>query len=176
MFPPKYHQNGGIFNVFVRLQEYHANTCMSQGLSKWLVGDRDIQVELSRQSPHFILYPLQVSHEIHTFNCFHLGTTENSPFFIHFWAESFSQPLFFAASLLFFGEPSKDSYDLLRSEAVFLSPESRCPTWNEAVRRYVDVKRCLSSWRLGAVNTCFFVQLILFFQKKTWMVLVDLIN
>ena len=38
-------------------------------------------------------------------------------------------------------------YDLLRSESVFLSPESRCPTWNEALRRYVDVKRCLSSWK-----------------------------
>ena len=110
MFPPKYsyHQNGGVFNVFVRLQEYHANTCMSQGLSKWLVGDNpltshllsswDIQVELSRQSPHFILYPLQVSHEIHTgisqpvfqrmFNCFHLGTTMNRPFFIHFWGQN----------------------------------------------------------------------------------------
>eukprot|EP00913_Durusdinium_trenchii_P002715 g2513.t1 len=40
-----------------------------------------------------------------------------------------------------------DSYDLLRSESVFLSPESRCPTWNEPLRRYVDVKRCLSSWK-----------------------------
>ncbi|CAJ1392536.1 unnamed protein product [Effrenium voratum] len=39
-----------------------------------------------------------------------------------------------------------DSYDLLR-ESVFLSPESRCPTWNEPLRRYVDVKRCLSSWK-----------------------------
>eukprot|EP00435_Cladocopium_sp_Y103_P051299 s1495_g15.t2 len=40
-----------------------------------------------------------------------------------------------------------DSYDLLRSDAVFLSPESRCPTWQEPLRRYVDVKRCLSSWK-----------------------------
>ena len=30
---------------------------------------------------------------------------------------------------------------------MVLSPESRCPTWNEALRRYVDVKRCLSSWK-----------------------------
>lgn len=40
-----------------------------------------------------------------------------------------------------------DSYDLLRSESVFLSPESMCPTWGEPVRRYVDVKPCLSSWK-----------------------------
>lgn len=44
------------------------------------------------------------------------------------------------------GRP-QDSYDMLRSDSVFLSPESRCPTWNEALRRYVDVKRCLSSWK-----------------------------
>ena len=65
-------------------------------------------------------------------------------------------------------KPSKDSYDLLRSEAVFLSPESRCPTWNEAVRRYVDVKRCLSSWKLGVVM--FFFQNDLGISWLEWLV------
>eukprot|EP00439_Symbiodinium_sp_Y106_P051228 s765_g6.t2 len=40
-----------------------------------------------------------------------------------------------------------DSYDMLRSESVFISPESRCPTWSEPLRRYTDVKRCLSGWK-----------------------------
>lgn len=40
-----------------------------------------------------------------------------------------------------------DSYDLIRSESIFLSPESKCPTWGEPIRRYVDVKPCLSTWK-----------------------------
>lgn len=40
-----------------------------------------------------------------------------------------------------------DSYDMLRTESVFLSPESKCPTWGEPMRRYVDIKPCLSSWK-----------------------------
>merc|ERR1711963_782030 len=40
-----------------------------------------------------------------------------------------------------------DSYDLLRSESIFLSPESMCPTWGESVRRYLDIKPCLSHWK-----------------------------
>lgn len=40
-----------------------------------------------------------------------------------------------------------DSYDVFRSESVFMSPESKCPTWGEPVRRYLDVKPCLSSWK-----------------------------
>ena len=210
MFPPKYHQNGGIFNVFVRLQEYHANTCMSQELSKCLVSkwvvtyaynpltnhllsSWDIQVELSRQSRHCILYPLQVSHEIHTgisqpvfqrmFNCFHFGTRKKSTFFHPFLGPKFATqtegldyPRFesttFPCSLVAVSSVNhpKDSYDLLRSEAVFLSPESRCPTWNEAVRRYVDVKRCLSSWRLGAVavRVFFFKWSYCFKGKRGW--------
>merc|ERR1719215_1394888 len=40
-----------------------------------------------------------------------------------------------------------DSYDMLRSESIFLSPESKCPTWQEPLRRYLDVKPCLSSWK-----------------------------
>jgi len=39
------------------------------------------------------------------------------------------------------------SYDIFRSESIFLSPESKCPTWGEPVRRYLDVKPCLSSWK-----------------------------
>ena len=40
-----------------------------------------------------------------------------------------------------------DSYDIWRGESIFLSPESKCPTWGERVRRYVDVKPCLTSWK-----------------------------
>jgi len=40
-----------------------------------------------------------------------------------------------------------DSYDALRVESVFLSPESKCPTWGEPIRRHLDVKPCLSSWK-----------------------------
>lgn len=40
-----------------------------------------------------------------------------------------------------------DSYDIVRSESVFMSPESKCPTWGEPVRRYVDLKPCLTSWK-----------------------------
>eukprot|EP00927_Polykrikos_kofoidii_P011304 TRINITY_DN14786_c0_g2_i1.p1 TRINITY_DN14786_c0_g2~~TRINITY_DN14786_c0_g2_i1.p1 ORF type:complete len:651 (+),score=70.86 TRINITY_DN14786_c0_g2_i1:488-2440(+) len=40
-----------------------------------------------------------------------------------------------------------DSYDVLRSESVFLSPESKCPTWGEPVRRYLDIKPCLTTWK-----------------------------
>ena len=28
-----------------------------------------------------------------------------------------------------------------------LTQESRCPTWSEPLRRYTDVKRCLSGWK-----------------------------
>ncbi|CAD7968317.1 unnamed protein product, partial [Amoebophrya sp. A25] len=37
-----------------------------------------------------------------------------------------------------------DSYEIWRSDSVFLSPEVTCPTWSEKVRKYVDVKKCLS--------------------------------
>ncbi|CAE8585336.1 unnamed protein product, partial [Polarella glacialis] len=37
--------------------------------------------------------------------------------------------------------------DAIARESVFLSPESRCPTWGEPMRRYLDVKQCLSSWK-----------------------------
>eukprot|EP00929_Paragymnodinium_shiwhaense_P032577 TRINITY_DN18029_c1_g2_i3.p1 TRINITY_DN18029_c1_g2~~TRINITY_DN18029_c1_g2_i3.p1 ORF type:complete len:639 (-),score=90.92 TRINITY_DN18029_c1_g2_i3:704-2500(-) len=40
-----------------------------------------------------------------------------------------------------------DSYDMFRAESIFLSPESKCPTWGESIRKYVDVKPCLSSWK-----------------------------
>ncbi|CAE8588209.1 unnamed protein product [Polarella glacialis] len=40
-----------------------------------------------------------------------------------------------------------DSYDLVRSEAIFMMVESKCPTWGEAMRRYTDVKSCSSSWK-----------------------------
>ncbi|CAJ1459022.1 unnamed protein product [Effrenium voratum] len=40
-----------------------------------------------------------------------------------------------------------DSYDLVRSEAIFLMVESKCPTWDEPVRRYSDIKPCASTWK-----------------------------
>ena len=40
-----------------------------------------------------------------------------------------------------------DSYDLVRSEAVFLMVESKCPTWDEPMRRYSDIKPCSSGWK-----------------------------
>ena len=40
-----------------------------------------------------------------------------------------------------------DAYDLVRSEAIFLMVESKCPTWDEPVRRYSDIKSCSSSWK-----------------------------
>ena len=40
-----------------------------------------------------------------------------------------------------------DSYDIWRGESVFFSPESKCPTWGESVRRYTDIKPCLTSWK-----------------------------
>ena len=40
-----------------------------------------------------------------------------------------------------------DAYDLVRSEAVFLMVESKCPTWDEPARRYSDIKSCFSSWK-----------------------------
>ena len=40
-----------------------------------------------------------------------------------------------------------DAYDLVRSEAVFLMVESKCPTWDEPMRRYSDIKSCSSSWK-----------------------------
>ncbi|CAE7212047.1 RPS3A [Symbiodinium sp. CCMP2456] len=40
-----------------------------------------------------------------------------------------------------------DSYDLVRSEAVFLMVESKCPTWDEPMRRYSDIKACSSGWK-----------------------------
>ena len=40
-----------------------------------------------------------------------------------------------------------DAHELLR-ESVLLSPESKCPTWGEPSRRYVDVRPCLSTtWK-----------------------------
>eukprot|EP00434_Breviolum_minutum_P006341 symbB.v1.2.005594.t1/scaffold326.1/size228935/16 len=40
-----------------------------------------------------------------------------------------------------------DSYDLVRSEAIFMMVESKCPTWDEPMRRYSDIKSCSSSWK-----------------------------
>eukprot|EP00928_Gymnodinium_smaydae_P096247 TRINITY_DN8458_c0_g1_i2.p1 TRINITY_DN8458_c0_g1~~TRINITY_DN8458_c0_g1_i2.p1 ORF type:complete len:552 (-),score=116.42 TRINITY_DN8458_c0_g1_i2:27-1682(-) len=40
-----------------------------------------------------------------------------------------------------------DSYDLVRSESIFLMTESKCPTWDEPMRRYADVKACSSGWK-----------------------------
>ncbi|CAJ1348032.1 unnamed protein product [Effrenium voratum] len=41
-----------------------------------------------------------------------------------------------------------DSYDLVRSDAIFLMVEmSKCPTWDEPVRRYSDIKPCASTWK-----------------------------
>jgi len=40
-----------------------------------------------------------------------------------------------------------DSYDLVRSSAIFMMVESKCPTWDEPVRDYTDVKSCSSAWK-----------------------------
>jgi len=40
-----------------------------------------------------------------------------------------------------------DSYDLVRGEAILMMTESKCPTWDEPVRRYTDVKACSSGWK-----------------------------
>jgi len=40
-----------------------------------------------------------------------------------------------------------DSYDLIRGEAILLMTESKCPTWDEPIRRYTDVKPCSSGWK-----------------------------
>ncbi|CAL1148718.1 unnamed protein product, partial [Cladocopium goreaui] len=40
-----------------------------------------------------------------------------------------------------------DSYDLVRSEAIFMMVESKCPTWDEPMRKYSDIKSCSSSWK-----------------------------
>eukprot|EP00927_Polykrikos_kofoidii_P011303 TRINITY_DN14786_c0_g1_i1.p1 TRINITY_DN14786_c0_g1~~TRINITY_DN14786_c0_g1_i1.p1 ORF type:complete len:525 (+),score=78.07 TRINITY_DN14786_c0_g1_i1:124-1698(+) len=40
-----------------------------------------------------------------------------------------------------------DSYDLVRSESIFMMSESKCPTWDEPMRRYTDVKSCSSGWK-----------------------------
>lgn len=40
-----------------------------------------------------------------------------------------------------------DSYDLVRGEAILLMTESKCPTWNDPVRRYTDVIGCSSGWK-----------------------------
>lgn len=45
------------------------------------------------------------------------------------------------------GARAWDSHDLVRSEAVFMMVESKCPTWDEPMRRYTDLKSCSSSWK-----------------------------
>eukprot|EP00929_Paragymnodinium_shiwhaense_P038453 TRINITY_DN20310_c0_g1_i1.p1 TRINITY_DN20310_c0_g1~~TRINITY_DN20310_c0_g1_i1.p1 ORF type:complete len:563 (-),score=62.91 TRINITY_DN20310_c0_g1_i1:404-2092(-) len=40
-----------------------------------------------------------------------------------------------------------DSVDLFSREAIFMLVESKCPTWDEPMRRYTDIKPCSSSWK-----------------------------
>lgn len=40
-----------------------------------------------------------------------------------------------------------DASDWVRSEAILMFTESKCPTWDEPLRRYVDIKACSSGWK-----------------------------
>lgn len=40
-----------------------------------------------------------------------------------------------------------DSYDLVRSDAIFMMVESKCPSWDEPMRSYTDLKSCASMWK-----------------------------
>ncbi|KAF4677070.1 hypothetical protein FOL47_003521 [Perkinsus chesapeaki] len=38
-------------------------------------------------------------------------------------------------------------YDIIRSTSILLLVEGRCPTWNEPVAEYLDVKQCYNPWK-----------------------------
>lgn len=40
-----------------------------------------------------------------------------------------------------------DSYDLVRGNSILLMVEAKCPTWDEPMRSYTDVKSCHSPWK-----------------------------
>jgi len=40
-----------------------------------------------------------------------------------------------------------DSIDLVRSDALFFSVESKCPTWGMPVRNFTDLYPCMSRWK-----------------------------
>merc|ERR1712046_367799 len=40
-----------------------------------------------------------------------------------------------------------DSHDLFSRESIFMMVESKCPSWDEPLRRYSDIKPCSSSWK-----------------------------
>merc|ERR550534_715596 len=39
------------------------------------------------------------------------------------------------------------SYSLFRADSIFLSVETKCPTWGSTLREWIDLVPCMSKWK-----------------------------